>query len=438
MGQKVNPEIFRLTKIDNNWKSKYIESKTNEISTFFFQSLEIKNFIKRFMAFHGLLLHSCKLSLSSTSLHVIIFYYATKRATILINRKHANKNENTCTKLNEKSTKNSSQIIKNIIKKYYKCIKIKNQITNKTKKFSKKVQKVKCYYTKSKFSSNIRLKNFKKKIRFKFRLPKKKTSKKNKKKYANYFNPRRFFSKQFFYLKKTIKKRIKTKRLRSIYIKRIKEHYNLTTYKNKKNVQTNSFTELLLENLLNFTGKKNSVFITLKSLKMSDFKDQYLKKDAIYLKKKLRLKLYRYKKSEFFEIAKRIILITARRKNSAQFLANFISSQLNRLKKEQYFFLKFIKKVFALLLKKKFSTKLYGIKIVVKGRLKKARRAKRRSFKMLIGKVPLQCINSNINHAKATSYTLNGTFGTEIWINYFKTSCKKFFKRNSSKFNKNK
>jgi ribosomal protein S3 len=180
--------------------------------------------------------------------------------------------------------------------------------------------------------------------------------------------------------------------------------------------------------------------VTLKHLKVKSLKDIYFKKDAKFIKEKLNLKLYKYKRNEFFEIAKRVIFISIKKKNSAQFLANFISSQLNRLKKQQYFFLKCIKNIFKLLLGNVLrSTKLFGIKIVVKGRLNKARRANKRTFKLSIGKISLQQINSNINHAKATSYTSSGTFGTEVWINYLKKMTnKKVFKKSRRSFKKKK
>lgn len=92
------------------------------------------------------------------------------------------------------------------------------------------------------------------------------------------------------------------------------EYFNLNLYKNKKNVKTNSFAEHFVDNLTNFIGKKYSIFITLKHLKVKSLKDFYLKRDARFIKEKFNLKLYKYKKNEFFEIAKRIIFISIKKK----------------------------------------------------------------------------------------------------------------------------
>ena len=197
-------------------------------------------------------------------------------------------------------------------------------------------------------------------------------------------------------------------------------------YENINNVKKNNFKKKFIENLSKFVGEKYSLFVTIKNIKINNIKEAYSKKDAKFIKRKLYFKLFKYRKSKFLKIAKRVIFITTKKINSAQFLADFISSRLNRLKKEEYFFLKCIKDILTFLLKKTRSfTRISGIKIITKGRLKKARRAKRRTFKIIIGRVPLQSIRYNINHAKATSYTPNGTFGTEVWINYFRN--KKYF-----------
>jgi ribosomal protein S3 len=419
MGQKVSPDIFRIEKLDNNWKSKYTENKKKEISAFFFKSLEIKNFIKRFSRFHGLAFHSCKIALSNTSLHLFVSYYTTKHSNIIINNsdikngQHSNDNNNT---IPDKDTKKTSVIIKTLIKTYCRCFKT-TQVLKLKKLLKKKQTKV---YKKTKFCNKLR--NFKKKMSFKyFRKKKKHFTSIRKKNYLTYSHKFPFFRKQHYFTTKLIKKKIKSGQLRPAYLKRKNENVNLNLNRNKKGLKTNAFTEHFLDTLTNFIGKKYSIFLTLKQLKVKSLKNFYSKKNIKFIKEKFNLKLYKYKKNEFFELAKRIVFISIKKKNSAEFLANFISSQLNRLKKQQYFFLKCIQHILKLLLENIImSTKLCGIKIVVKGRLNKARRANQRTFKLSIGKISLQHIDSNINHAKATSYTSNGTFGTEVWINYLK------------------
>jgi ribosomal protein S3 len=415
MGQKISPDIFRIEKLNKNWKSKYTENKKKEISAFFFKSLEIKNFIKRFSRFHGLAFHNCKIALSNTSLHLFVSYYTTKHSNTIINKNDIQNEQynstNDCT-IPDKSKKKASIIIKTLIKAYCQCFK-----TTKVLKLKKQTET----YKKTKFYNKLR--NFKKKMSFKYLKKKKKRLNRirKRKNYLTYSHKFPFFRKQHYFTTKLIKKKIKTGQLRPAYLTRKNENFNISINKNKKGLRNNAFTEHFLDTLANFIGKKYSIFLTLKQLKVKSLKNFYSKKNIKFIKEKFNIKLYKYKKNEFFELAKRIVFISIKKKNSAQLLANFISSQLNRLKKQQYFFLKCIKHILKLLLENIImSTKLYGIKIIVKGRLNKARRANQRTFKLSIGKISLQHIDSNINHAKATSYTSNGTFGTEVWINYLK------------------
>ena len=42
MGQKVNPIIFRLGILKNEWRSKYFEKNLEEFSLYSFQNIQIK------------------------------------------------------------------------------------------------------------------------------------------------------------------------------------------------------------------------------------------------------------------------------------------------------------------------------------------------------------------------------------------------------------
>ena len=74
MGQKTNPNIFRLGKI-KEWKSKYIEKKPTESSTIVFQNLEMRKFISQLFSKNELCLHDCKLYYSESCVHIYISYY---------------------------------------------------------------------------------------------------------------------------------------------------------------------------------------------------------------------------------------------------------------------------------------------------------------------------------------------------------------------------
>ena len=127
MGQKISPEIFRVEKWKNNWKSKYTENKKKEISAFFFKSLEIKSFIRRFSKFYGLAFHNCKIALSNTSLHLFISYYTTKHSNLVINKDNDTKSKNLKDNTDQNKDKiglpNNTTIIKTLIKTYCRCVK---------------------------------------------------------------------------------------------------------------------------------------------------------------------------------------------------------------------------------------------------------------------------------------------------------------------------
>ena len=231
MGQKISPEIFRLESLNNNWKSKYTENKASELSGLFFKSLEIKKFVKQLMKFHGASLHNCKIALSSTSLHLILSYYVTKRAGVIIKRKLRKNHKKKISIDLIKDIKNKKKrieltkiLMRNLINiYYYKCFrttKIKNKIKHKKRHIKK-------------FGFNKFLNTFKKKIGFKYLYSKKKVKKKLKM-HVNYFKNHYRFRRQFYYVMQIIKKKLKTKKLRFRYIKKIKEHSGIIEIRKHK------------------------------------------------------------------------------------------------------------------------------------------------------------------------------------------------------------
>lgn len=73
MGQKINPNIFRLG-VTKTWKTEFFEKKRHEVLTYTFKDLEIKEYIKRFLESHGLLLHDYKQHYSNSTLNLYISY----------------------------------------------------------------------------------------------------------------------------------------------------------------------------------------------------------------------------------------------------------------------------------------------------------------------------------------------------------------------------
>ena len=92
-------------------------------------------------------------------------------------------------------------------------------------------------------------------------------------------------------------------------------------------------------------------------------------------------------------------------------LTEFISFQLSVIKKHNIFLI-FLKQAIKLLQNSNLSA-IKGIKIIIKGRLNGAPRA--RSKIIQNGNVPLQKKQANFFQSKSTSYTPNGTFSIKSW-----------------------
>jgi len=76
MGQKTNPNIFRLG-VNKTWKTEFFEKKKKELPLYTFKDLEIKNYIERFLETHGIILHDYKQHYSNSTLNLYISYFVT-------------------------------------------------------------------------------------------------------------------------------------------------------------------------------------------------------------------------------------------------------------------------------------------------------------------------------------------------------------------------
>ena len=109
------------------------------------------------------------------------------------------------------------------------------------------------------------------------------------------------------------------------------------------------------------------------------------------------------------------ILFNSVQSNNTELLAEFIAHQLKNLKKNSNFFLKFLKTTLHILNNNTFNSNFHGIKIKIKGRLKKSPRAKHQII--TIGNIPLlMTIDSNIEYSEKIAYTSNGTIGVKVWV----------------------
>lgn len=106
------------------------------------------------------------------------------------------------------------------------------------------------------------------------------------------------------------------------------------------------------------------------------------------------------------------VLVVVTKKDSAEFFSNTLAIRLAESKRHNSLLNLWRKSLFSLV-NSPFS-KIKGLKLQVKGRINGRPRAK--SIKMTVGRVPSLTISSNIDYAKRTAYTNNGTFGVSVWI----------------------
>ena len=98
MGQKINPNIFRLG-INKTWKTEFFEKKNKELPLYTFKDLEIKAYIERFLETHGIILHDYKQHYSNSTLNLYVSYFVTsefmvpkiKSTNLLLINKEGNK-----------------------------------------------------------------------------------------------------------------------------------------------------------------------------------------------------------------------------------------------------------------------------------------------------------------------------------------------------------
>lgn len=74
MGQKINPNIFRLG-VNKKWKTEFFEKKRHELPLYTFKDLEIKSYIEQFLETQGILLHDYKQQYSNSTLNLYISYF---------------------------------------------------------------------------------------------------------------------------------------------------------------------------------------------------------------------------------------------------------------------------------------------------------------------------------------------------------------------------
>lgn len=370
MGQKTNPNIFRLGKT-KTWNLQYFEKKSTEMSIYAFKTLEIKKFIYKFFSDKGLKVHNCEIKYSNeNSLHICILYYLTTTTITKIN--DINNLQNI--KFSQK-TDFIEQIENN--KKMNKFLSI---ITDKTVFNKKKYILI-----------NKKLKNYNN-----YEISKIK----------NYIRHQKYLNKKLF---TNHQKKLKLNRLN--FLKIYKKYLLIKNYDNFNKITKSNFLKSFFDSLHLFINKKIKIFLTLKQLNKNT--KQFFNYEKIEILKKNLVTLKKYEKNSFFKEGINTLFIGITQKNSTELIAEFLAYQLQILKKHN-FFLRFIKTTLLIFFNSKMSPNLKGIKIKIKGRLNGLPRAKHKIINIGQG-VPNLTIDSNISYAEKTSYTSNGTLGVKVW-----------------------
>lgn len=214
-----------------------------------------------------------------------------------------------------------------------------------------------------------------------------------------------------------IKERQIMKLRRLTFLKYYKNCLSIQKHKTISNIKMHSFLNKFFTSLIHFTQNKFTISLTLNKLN-TNIKKTITKNNIKDIKKNL-TKLNNYAENKFFKEGVNILFIAILQKNSAKLVAQFISEQLKKLKRHN-FFLKFIKTGLNIFNTKALS-EIDGIKIKIKGRFNQAPRARQK--KIEIGqKIPLLTIDSKIDYAQTVAFTQRGTFGVKVWI-YEKKNC---------------
>lgn len=356
MGQKTNPNIYRLGKT-KTWKFKYFEKKSTEAPLYTFYNIEIEKFIAKFFKNNGLIIDNCKLyHYSNNSLNIFISYYATTKITILISKK--NKNQ-----------------------------KIKFTATAKQKIYrNKKNYKQKYYYIRKKAINYL----FYNKFLFKRILNKNINSNK---------------LKGLIQLKKQA---LQIKRLNLLnYYKTL---LSIQNHKNVNTIENNFFFKQLLDSIFLFTGKKFNINLTIKQLN-NNLKYNMTKQDLKVLKKNL-TQLRKYKQNSFFKNGLNLIFTYVKLTGSSNLISEFIATEFQKYKKHNSF-LRFLIITLRLFVKSSLSN-IEAVKIIIKGRLNGNPRSRHRIINIGNG-IPVLTLNSNINYSESVAFTSNGTLGIKVW-----------------------
>lgn len=332
------------------WKSKYFEKNNNESHSYIFKSLEIKQYLQKILKNQGFALHDYKLNFNNSVLNIFISIYKTERAFSI------DKEDNS-------AKEKASNLLKKKIKKFY-----------KQKNFSSKLP------TKVKYTKLLKF-------------------------YNTYLIKLKKSYKQKYLMNQINKLPTKTKhneilKICDAYLLKL----NLTrTSVTLKTLELNNFSKKILKSLNLFTNNRFNLALTVQEINYINGNPKT---------KQILLRLRKFERTTFYNEGKRFIIPFITQPNSAKLLTQFISTQIRTIKRHNFFF-NFLKETLNSGINQK-SSRIQGIKLIIKGRLNNAARAKHRII--TIGKIPLTTINSNIDYSESVAFTSNGTLGIKVWV----------------------
>lgn len=375
MGQKVHPEIFKLSKT-SGWKSKYIENKEKNLGLHARKDLEIRTFIKHFFTEIGLNTHRCKISYFNRQLNIQINY--TKNDKILVNSDP---------EVQILFVDDPEKIISNKKSRF-----IKKSIALKIKKLFFLL-----------FLYNVTS------------LPRQNRE----------LNTPEFFSEnRLLYANKNLGginsikiplKRALLLTLRSLTLLSKVVKINKGLLHKNENLCTYKFTTLFFKSFVSFFKKPIKMTLIFRAFNKGLGKvNPKITKNTI--KKKVLL-LRKYKRNGFFKKGLNLMLLLTSQKESANTIASYATSTLRNFKKHKLFF-KFLKKSLYLFAKNK-KTVIKALKVQLKGRINGADRARR--YIIRIGnRLSLLTTSSRINYSESTAFTPDGTLSVKVWVTYHK------------------
>ena len=175
-------------------------------------------------------------------------------------------------------------------------------------------------------------------------------------------------------------------------------------------IESNQFESVLLKGIANLTGAK-AVVVSCFNLK---------KVHSLRLKRITRaVEFSDFKYSAFCHaISNNVLSVLVFSNSGARLLAEYIKLELRSSRNHNAFisFLKNFLQFLLVLVKKRPSSRIVGVRVLLSGRFNGHNRA--RSKQIRVGVIGLQSTAHSIDYYCVPCFTKYGTFGIKVWLNY--------------------